>query len=551
MLNLNFKYKNIYAGLLGISLLFVSCQDQLETNPLDQFANESFWKSENDALLAITGLYRGEIQMNNGAEYTLSDWWSYYGLLYLEFASDNAYDRRGDNADLTKLSDGTLTSSVGVLRNFWRNSYKRIARANFFLENISKAPLDEATRNRYIAEARFIRAAQYYYLSQHFGSVPLVTKVLTLHEANNVDKASKEEIVAFVHKEFTEAIDALPSHANLTTQERGRITKQGVWAFLGRLQLSEKDYRGAINSYQSIISANENSIDANYSSLFDGTNETSNEILFATQYLTDLGSNAMLQHQYPATAGGWHLHNPLGSLVEAYGFNDGTMFSYEDMRYDATDLTKGRDPRLSYTIITNGDKFKDFEYQSHPDLTSSKDQLTTTKQATRTGYGLRKFNNEKFTGDLQNSGIDLPVIRYAEVLLSYLEAKLENGDAIDQALLDATINKVRARASVNMPAIQVTDAAMLRPILRNERRVELALEGIRYWDLLRWDIAHDVLQGEFYGAPFPDANNLRVNPSGVKDQYSRWYVTSKKFRKGQDRYWPVPQSEVNVNPKLK
>lgn len=551
MLNLNFKYKNIYAGLLGISLLFVSCQDQLETNPLDQFANESFWKSENDALLAITGLYRGEIQMNNGAEYTLSDWWSYYGLLYLEFASDNAYDRRGDNADLTKLSDGTLTSSVGVLRNFWRNSYKRIARANFFLENISKAPLDEATRNRYIAEARFIRAAQYYYLSQHFGSVPLVTKVLTLHEANNVDKASKEEIVAFVHKEFTEAIDALPSHANLATQERGRITKQGVWAFLGRLQLSEQDYRGAINSYQSIISANENSIDANYSSLFDGTNETSNEILFATQYLTDLASNAMLQHQYPATAGGWHLHNPLGSLVEAYGFNDGTMFSYEDMRYDATDLTKGRDPRLSYTIITNGDKFKDFEYQSHPDLTSSKDQLTTTKQATRTGYGLRKFNNEKFTGDLQNSGIDLPVIRYAEVLLSYLEAKLENGDAIDQALLDATINKVRARASVNMPPIEVTDAAMLRPILRNERRVELALEGIRYWDLLRWDIAHDVLQGEFYGAPFPDANNLRVNPSGVKDQYSRWYVTSKKFRKGQDRYWPVPQSEINVNPKLK
>lgn len=551
MLYSKFKYKNIWVGLLGVSMLFAGCQDRLETNPLDQFANESFWKSENDALLAVTGLYRGEIQMNNGAEYSPTDWWSYYGLLYLEFASDNAYDRRGDNADLTKLSDGTLTSSVGVLRNYWRNSYKRIARTNFFLENINKAPLDETTRNRYIAEARFIRAAQYYYLSQHFGSVPLVTKVLTLQEANNVDKASKDDIVAFVNKEFTEAVNDLPSYAGLSPQERGRISKQGVWAFLGRLQLSEKDYSGAIESYGAIISANENSIDPNYGSLFDGTNETSSEIIFGTQYLTDLATNAMLQHQYPATAGGWHLHNPLGSLVEAYQFNDGTNFSYEDGRYDAGSITKDRDPRLGYTVITNGDTFKDFEYQSHPDLTSSKDQLTTTKQATRTGYGLRKYNNEKFSGDLQNSGIDLPVIRYAEVLLSYLEAKLENGDAIDQALLDATINKVRARASVNMPAIQTTDAAALRPIMRNERRVELALEGIRYWDLLRWDIAHEVLQGEFYGAPFPGANNLRVNPSGVKDQYNRWYVTSKKFRKGQDRYWPVPQAEVNVNPKLK
>lgn len=551
MLYSKFKYKNIWVGLLGVSMLFAGCQDRLETNPLDQFANESFWKSENDALLAVTGLYRGEIQMNNGAEYSPTDWWSYYGLLYLEFASDNAYDRRGDNADLTKLSDGTLTSSVGVLRNYWRNSYKRIARTNFFLENINKAPLDETTRNRYIAEARFIRAAQYYYLSQHFGSVPLVTKVLTLQEANNVDKASKDDIVAFVNKEFTEAVNDLPSYAGLSPQERGRISKQGVWAFLGRLQLSEKDYSGAIESYGAIISANENSIDPNYGSLFDGTNETSSEIIFGTQYLTDLATNAMLQHQYPATAGGWHLHNPLGSLVEAYQFNDGTNFSYDDGRYDAGSITKDRDPRLGYTVITNGDTFKDFEYQSHPDLTSSKDQLTTTKQATRTGYGLRKYNNEKFSGDLQNSGIDLPVIRYAEVLLSYLEAKLENGDAIDQALLDATINKVRARASVNMPAIQTTDAAALRPIMRNERRVELALEGIRYWDLLRWDIAHEVLQGEFYGAPFPGANNLRVNPSGVKDQYNRWYVTSKKFRKGQDRYWPVPQAEVNVNPKLK
>lgn len=551
MIYSKFKYKNICAGLLGLSLLFTSCKDQLATNPLDQFANEAFWKSENDAFLAVTGLYRGEIQMNQGAEFSPSDWWSYYGLLYLEFASDNAYDRRGDNADLNKLSDGTLTSSVGVLTNYWRNSYKRIAKTNFFLENVHKVPVDEKTMARYTAEARFLRAAQYYYLSQHFGSAPLVTKVLTLPEANSVDKATKAELVAFVNKEFTEIVNDLPSFGELPAQERGRITKQGVLAFLGRLQLSEKNFSGAAKTYETIVSANENAIDPNYASLFDGTNESSSEIVFATQYLADLAANAMLQNQYPASAGGWHLHNPLGSLVESYQFTDGTSFKYEDSRYNPLNLTKDRDPRFAYTVVTNGDTFKDFKYQSHPDLTASADQLTTTKQATRTGYSLRKFNNEKFSGDLQNSGIDVPIIRYSEILLSYLESKLENGDAIDQALLDATINKVRTRQSVNMPAITETSPAKLRPILRNERRVELALEGIRYWDLLRWDVAHEVLKGDFYGAPFPTANNVRVNPKGVKDVHSRWYVTSKNFRQGQDRYWPVPQSEVNVNPNLK
>lgn len=551
MLHTKYRYKKIFTGLLGLSLLFSACKDQLMTNPLDQFANSVFWNSENDALLAVTGLYRGEIQMSSGAEFSPSDWWSYYGLLYLEFASDNAYDRRGDNADLNKLSDGTLTSSVGVLSNYWKNSYKRIAKVNFFLENVGKAPLDSEKRARFIAEARFIRASQYFYLSQHWGSVPLVTKVLTLSEANNVDKATKEDIIAFTRKEFEEIINDLPNHASLPNLERGRITKQGVLAFLGRLQLSDKDYPGAINSYETIIKSNENAIDPNYSSLFDGTNEGSSEILFATQYLADLAGNGILQNQYPATAGGWHLHNPLGSLVEAYQFKDGTSFHYEDNRYDSQNLTKNRDPRLGFSILTNGDTFKDFKYMSHPDLTTSADQLTTTKQATRTGFGLRKYNSERFSGDLQNSGIDIPIIRYSEVLLSYLEAKLENGDAIDQSLLDATINKVRKRTSVNMSIITITDSQALRPVLRNERRVELAFEGIRYWDLLRWDAAKDVLKGDFYGAPFPGATNLRVKQGGVKDKYSRWYVTSKNFRPNQDRYWPIPQKEIDINPKLK
>ncbi|WP_343558783.1 RagB/SusD family nutrient uptake outer membrane protein [Sphingobacterium sp.] len=546
-------YKNIklFLCIFFASSLTISCKKQLDTNPLDKFANDTFWSSETNARLAITGLYKGEIQMNSLAEFSPSDWWSYHGLLYLEFASDNAYDRRGDNSAFNKLSDGTLTSNIGILSNYWTLSYKRIARANFFLEHVDKTPISPELLARFKAEARFIRACQYFYLSQYWGDAPLVTRTLTADEANHVSKNKKQELVDFVERELQEAANDLPSYGKLPAAERGRATKQAAYAFLGRLQLAEKSYAAAIKTYENIINANENSIDPNYASLFDGNNESSKEIIFATQYLVDLAGNGMFQHNFPAIAGGWHLHCPLGSLVESYTFTDGTPFSYTDPRYNAQNITQNRDPRLGFTVISNGDRFKNLLYTSHPDSTLSIDQLTTTKQATRTGYGLRKFNAENFNGNLQNSGTDLPIIRYAEVLLSYLEAKLENGDPLTAELLDKTINAVRRRSSVNMPPIAVTNATLLRAALRNERRVELALEGIRYWDLLRWDTAKDVLNGDFYGAAFPGAKNIRVKAGSGRDSYSRWYVTKKSFRAGQDNHWPIPQSEIDINPNLK
>src|SRR5690606_16328802 len=141
-------------------------------------------------------------------------------------------------------------------------------------------------------------------------------------------------------------------------------------------------------------------------------------------------------------------------------------------------------------------------------------------------------------------GGNVPIIRYAEVLLSYLEAELEAGNAITQELLDLTINTVRGRASVGLPPITETNAAALRPILRNERRIELALEGQRLWDIFRWEIGDEVLVGDFWGAPFPNST-LYPTTSKKIDPQSRWYVTSKNFREGVDDVWPIPESEVN------
>lgn len=551
------KTSFIYKFLLPLLILsgsLGSCRKELDKTPLDQFSNESFWTSEANVMLALTGVYRGNIQMSvnpTGAEFSATDWWSYHGLLYTEFATDNAYDRRGDNSGLNTLTNGTLTATNGYLGNYWTASYARIARCNYFLENISKAALAPALTSRMIAEVRFIRACQYFYLSQFFGAVPLVKTTLTLSEANTVKKATKLEVQDFAEAEFKEVAPLLPRSGQLAGAERGRATAQASLAFLGRLCLAEEKWALAASTYKQIIDFNDNLIDPNFESLFNGTNETSKEIIFATQYQQDLAPNAMMQHNYPAKLGGFMLHCPLGSLVESYEFNDGTPFSFADPRYNAANPGENRDPRLKYTVICNGQPFKNIIYNSNPDDANSPDQLTTSKQGTRTGFALKKFNSEAFSGgDLQNSGIDLPIIRYAEVLLGYLEAKLENGEGSDQALLDATINKVRGRSGVNMPRVTELNPVALRTILRRERRNELALEGIRYWDLLRWKTIGQVLNGDFYGAAFPGAKNLRKKGT-VTDPYSRWYVTSKAFRIGTDELWPVPQSEVSINPNLK
>ena len=166
---------------------------------------------------------------------------------------------------------------------------------------------------------------------------------------------------------------------------------------------------------------------------------------------------------------------------------------------------------------------------------------------------MRKYIDDFYIyngGDNNKYPAKIPVIRYAEVLLSYVEAKMEAGTLSPGDL--EYLNQVRRRS--NMPDITVTDPAALRPLLRNERRVELALEGTRLWDLLRWGIANEALDADVWGASFPgsaattkrNADNGKVDPKGV----NRWYVGKRAFSSGPS-VWPIPQSEQDINPNLK
>lgn len=538
-----FKYILMVIVFAGMS---ISCD--LERNPLNQFSDETIWSSEENAKIALTGLYRGDI-LFNAPEYQPSDWWSYGGLVFLEFASDNLYDRRNNASNFFRMSNGQLVSNNPFTARYWRNTYKRIAQCNRFLENIKQLQETNVTK-RYTAEARFIRACQYFYLSQYFQDVPLVITTLTREEANTVEKETKEVISKFVIDELSAAVLDLPRFKDLTANEIGRASKQAALAFLGRIYMAENKWSEAAKVYKEIIDFGDNQLTSDYKSLFTPQGENNSENIFSMQYIESLAGQAMPQHALPAKDGGWCIINVPASLFEAYQFTDGTDFSYKSPLYDAKNLGKNRDPRLDNTLLYNGAIFMGKPYISHPDSASSPDRVMGG-QTTQTGFMMRKYFDENYKGNLQEYGGNIPIIRYAEVLLSYLEAKMEAENTVSQDLLDQTINKVRGRASVNMPRITQTDVAVLRPILRNERRVELACEGIRYWDILRWKIAGEVLTKDIYGAPFPGAKRTRYKVAGQPDPYDRWYVNTSAFRSPQDYKWPIPQSEQDINPNLR
>lgn len=538
-----------FSLFLASSVAYTSCD--LEREPLTSISEDTFWKDESSDKLALTALYRGSIP--DGVEFTSHDFWSYHGLLLMDHLSDNAFDRRGENNLFFGISSGKLNSSNSFIYEYWKSAYYRISLCNRFLQGLEKQEETPEVK-RYRAEARFLRATQYHYLASYFKDVPLVTTVLTGEEANNVKKETQANILAWADKEFQEAAEDLPRFSELSSSENGRATKQAALAFLGRDLLLEKKWSEAAAVYKQIIDLGDNAIHSSYRELFwPGTGAGNKENIFYIQYLENYLGCGMPQHCLSAKDGGWSLSNPTASLFEEYEFKDGSKFSYDDPRYNPNNLGENRDPRLDYSIYYNGATFKGTEYKLSPDNDASKkERIDYASECSKTGYMWRKYFDENPISDITSYSAVTPVIRYAEVLLSYLEAKVEAGDKITQQDLDISINQVRGRADVNMPKITETDNDKLRQLVRHERRVELTMEGLRYWDILRWGIADSVLVGPIWGAPYPNSPSYatgtkEIDPTG----HCRWYVGRRDFRSPQDYTWPIPLSEQNINPNLR
>jgi hypothetical protein len=527
--------KTIFNTLFVSCLFFVSCENGvLDKQPLDQLSTTNFWTTADDVDLALAGVYN-----------KVTTWSSADHICEFDNNTDNGIDRKPNQSF---LSYGTLNPATSDIKSYWNNSYREIAGCNYFLENIETVEGLNATKKaQMIAEVRFLRAFTYFNMSQYWGGVPLVTKLLTMEESITINSAAKEDVVSFVLSELNAIENDLP--VTRPSNENGRIVKAAALAIKGRLLMSEKKWADAATAYKAIIDLGTHKIDPLYAELFNGKNENSSEIIFARKYLAGEIANSTQLYYRPSVDGGWHHMNPFQSLVDAYLCKDGKTISESGLYDPLFPVVKNgvnyRDPRLLHTIFYPGiSTIKGRVYQGHPDSTKVIGDVFTY-DAGMTGYCLQKYVDNTYTADVYSSGVDIPIVRYAEVLLSYLECKINSGSAVDQSLLDLTINAIRGRTSVQMPVVTETDPVKLMPILKRERRVELAWEGLRYWDLIRWGEAAEILDNKpQYGIFLTnDPANYKRFPVGPSGHY---FVINLKY-KATNIPWPIPQDELDIN----
>ena len=538
------KYIFVGAFLSFSIVVLTGCDSLLNKYPLDSLSNSTFWQTEGDALLALTGVYQQNKLTGTNAKQSFDLWNQDAYLRLFEATTDNGFEK--DNG-VTDFNNGDLAASYQPVMDLWTTTYIKITKCNYFLENIDNVEMDVSKLEEMKAEVKTIRAYDYFWLAFLWSDVPLVTKVLTVDEANSVFRDSRENVIKFVIEELQAAIPNLP--VTRTDKDYGRITKGAALAILGRVFLAEKRWEDAKNVYKQIMDLGVYSIDARFSDLFIEKGENSKEFLLVSKRMPDIYGNSILLSCLGFTWGGYHHYSPYNELVEDFECIDGLPVK-ESPLFDPEIPYENRDPRLLKTIfVDNISVFKNILYIAHPDSSPTvyQDQLTRRQWS---GYMVRKFCDEDYNGNLNVYGCDFPMIRYAEVLLSYLEANIESGTPITQNLLDETINRVRGREEINMPPVMETNPDKLTTILRRERRVELAWEGLRLFDLFRWRTAHILLKGRFHGMKIcskekaPGYTKVPVNADGY------YFCEETFFRENVDYLWPIPQAERDVNKNL-
>ena len=516
-------------------LLLPGCDDGefLEKDPYGTVSQAAFWNNANDAHLALMGLYNNSSSVGD----VLSGW--QFQFMMMNCSGDlNVLGVWGDPII------GNMSPATQFTASVWQGIFRKVARTNYFIENIDRVDMNENDKVEMKAEARFIRAFCYFYGTQFWGDFPLVTKLLTIPEANSVSRDPKQVVVDFVLSELSEAANGLP--VTRPDSELGRAEKGAALAMKGRLLMAEERWSEAVSTYEEIMDLGY-SIDPRYRTLFLEEGETSPEIILSTNYINSgsIGGYTTSWMSWPFSQRGRGNSGVNNSMVETYECTDGLPID-ESPLYDPENPFENRDPRLYASVLLPNYSTIDGElFVTHPDSVNSLDKYPT---GTPTGYGIRKNWDENYEGGVTNYGGDAIRIRYAEVLLSYLESKLEAGDPIDQDLLDRTINMVRGRAEVSMPPVTETNPDALRTILRRERRVEFFLEyDINYWDKLRWRTAHIAFNGPVYGSKICDSP---ANCDFTVDDRGHIQIGVLNFRENVDYLWPVPQNEMDISVNL-
>ncbi|MFV0377955.1 MAG: RagB/SusD family nutrient uptake outer membrane protein [Mangrovibacterium sp.] len=532
-----------YILLLVILPLFFSCNDDfMDRYPETAITEGTFWNSEQDLKTYNNQLYAAYFAdkgFGTGATMVTNENWS-----------DNSF---ADVPSDARLGTNTANSPG---RSDW--DYSLIRNVNVFLANYQHTTIAEALQNKYAAEARLFRALNYYDKLKLYGKLPLIDRVLgEKDELLYATQSSRDVIMDFIMADLEFAVTWLP-----TTAETGRFTKYIAEAYKARICLHEgtfRKYHGLANSQTYIeaaavaanvvIASNLYAIDVttSYYSLFEMVNYNSNkEIVFFKNYDAAL----QMYNNLPTISG------PFGSpvsgtksLVNDYLCTDGLPITESPLYQGDDNITNefaNRDKRLSNTFGLPNTYFMGNQIY----INSSPKPIGDS--ASPSGYQLVKFYNavEDKTAAWAQAYHDAPLIRYAEILLTYAEAKKELG-TLTQSDLDICINPLREKAGV--ADMQLAGATLAE--IRRERRVELAFEGLRYDDLMRWKmgslLAQPVIGLKFNATDIADYSSFVVGTNVYLD--ANGYIKSNNtysFDESKNYYFPVPVNELSLNENL-
>lgn len=508
----------------SIITLFGSCENILETIPNDRISSEIYWKTEDDAKLAANAVYTF---LDNIPTYFSWDGMSDIGHTNVPF---NAY---------AIIEIGQHDALHDVIFNFWTNSYAGIRSANSFLQNVDRVETVNLQNIEIMkGEIKVLRAYFYMRLAALYGDVPLVTHEITLEESRSLTRTPVSEVWDFVATQLDEAAAVLPT----AQADKGRATKGAALALKARAMLWAGRHAEAATAAKGVMDLGVYSLYPSYEKLFTYEAENNSEIIFDKQFVKDIYRNNIFAYMAPYSQKNSTNHFvPLKKLVDSYHMNNGKPITDPTSGFNPQSPYENRDPRLRHSIFVLGDILPDGKIYDPRPGSGTADAVDFTYLSTSTGFALKKYINAEDYDQPSNGGVNLILMRYPEILLTYAEAKIELNQ-LDQSVVDA-INTVRQRADVAMPLLtSIGSQEEMRAVVRHERMVELAFEGLRYFDVRRWGIAESVIPGTIYGMTYEDDNG---DLQTIEIQ-----SFEKSFVANRDYLWPIPQKERELNPNL-
>ena len=586
------KKLNIIFLMIIATMVFTGCgDDYLESKPLDKISSAAVFESEGYTEAFLYDIYS---YMPNGFgwEATGHKARGYGRRSFLDCTTDLIANKSGYVEAWNIVSAGQTANNSQEFGN-WGENYTAIYQCNTLIQGVDESTLSATPSMQMMkTEARFLRAFFYFDLARRYGGVPLITEVPDISdpEALYIGRSSLEDIYNFIDAEFTAVAEELPMAKNMgeAGMQWGRICKEAVWGFHGRMLLHAERYAESAAMSKKVIDAVESGssdrqLASDYRQLFLSRGDQK-EVLFEILFDgVNKGGTVDEFSRPPSNRGSWgSQHNPTENLVASYEMISGLPATIEN-GFDPHDPYTNRDPRLDQTVIHHGSTFYGRTYDFAWVKTGDKwapipntDAPHAQGLATITGYYLKKFMDpDVAVGQFGLSSQSWIVLRLGEVYLNYAEAKNEVSGP-DQSVYNA-VNVIRNRS--NMPNLEVNypglDKAGMFERIMHERKIELAFEGHRYWDIRRWKIGAEVcngsvpadpanpLNGGYMACCYPlrqaDGTVKYLTPSTMNDVLEPGdklakdpYTNMRKIYKWNDKNYlmPIPQNAMDKNGQL-